>query len=333
MNSTRTSCVPRQKTHLGTYHVSNIADFLVGKRATALRGKVQLVMTSPPFPLNDKKSYGNLNGVEYRSWLSSLAVQLSQLLSPDGSIVIELGNAWVGGRPIQSTLHLEALLDFLNAPDANLRLCQQFVCYNPTRLPSPAQWVTVNRIRTTDSFTHVWWMAKSDFPKADNRRVLRPYGKEMKRLLERGSYNNGLRPSEHRISKKGFLKDHGGSIAHNLLELKAIDPDHPPRLPNVLRIPNTRSTDFFLTKCREKAIRPHPARMPPELAAFFINFLTDPRDLVLDPFAGSNTTGFVAELLGRRWVAVDTRKEYVAQSKLRFQDPRIKPRKKPRARR
>jgi hypothetical protein len=317
-----------QKTSKGRYFTGEIESLLKRGLGKSLKGRVQLLLTSPPFPLNDKKSYGNRNGAEFRKWLTELAGPFSQLLSPNGSIVVELGNAWVRGRPVQSTLHIESLLGFLRAPAANLRLCQQFICYNPTRLPSPAQWVTINRIRMTDSFTHVWWMSKSDYPKADNRRVLRPYGEDMKRLLKRGSYNNGLRPSEHRISKQAFLKNHGGSIAHNLLELEAIDPKHPPRIPNVLRIPNTSSTDFFLTKCRERDITPHPARMPQELAAFFINFLTDPGDLVLDPFAGSNTTGFVAELLERRWVAADARKEYVVQSKIRFQDPRLKRHKK-----
>lgn len=315
---------PLHETKRGRFFLGDCATRLRGALGRELRGRVTLILTSPPYPLNDKKAYGNLTGTAYRKWLRDLAAPLAELLAPDGSIVMELGNAWVRGRPVQSTLHLESLLSFLRAPKAGLRLCQQFVCYNPTRLPSPAQWVTINRIRTTDSFTHVWWMAKTDFPKADNRRVLRPYGPDMKRLLARGSYNNGRRPSEHRISAHGFLKRHGGSIAHNLLELEPIDPDHPPRLPNALRIPNTRSADFFLTACREKGITPHPARMPPELAAFFINFLTDPGDLVLDPFAGSNTTGFVAELLNRRWVAIDAKREYVDQSKLRFQDPRLR---------
>src|SRR5262249_15186534 len=126
------------------------------------------------------------------------------LLSDDGSIVIEVGNSWVPGRPVQSLLHLESLIGFVNNPQANLRLCQQFICYNPSRLPSPAQWVTVERIRLTDSYTHIWWMAKSDFPKANNRKVLRPYGSEMKALLKRRSYNSGNRPSEHRISENGF---------------------------------------------------------------------------------------------------------------------------------
>lgn len=315
---------PTQETHRGKYFVGDVRDLLSSGIGSRLKGRVQLILTSPPFPLNDKKSYGNLSGVQFRKWLTGLAEPLSKLLRPNGSIVIELGNAWIKGRPVQSTLHVESLLAFLKDRRAGLRLCQQFICYNPARLPSPAQWVTINRIRTTDSFTHLWWMAKSDFPKADNRRVLRPYGEDMKRLLKRGSYNNGKRPSQHQISTKGFLRNNGGSIAHNLLELDVIDPRHPPRLPNVLRIPNTRSTDFFLTRCREKGITPHPARMPPELAAFFINFLTEPGDLVMDPFAGSNTTGYVAELLGRRWVAMDARKEYVAQSRIRFQDPTLK---------
>ena len=52
-----------------------------------------------------------------------------------------------------------------------------------------------------------------------------------------------------------------------------------------------------------------------------MHFLTDAGDLVLDPFAGSNTTGFVAELAGRRWVAIDQEKKYVEQSRIRFRDP------------
>jgi site-specific DNA-methyltransferase (cytosine-N4-specific) len=252
----------------------------------------------------------------------------ADLLTPDGSIVIELGNSWVPGRPIQSLLHLEALLGFVKHPKAQLRLCQQFVCYNPSRLPSPAQWVTIKRIRVTDSFTHIWWMATSDFPKADNRRVLRPYSQSMKKLLQRGAYNAGKRPSEHNISPDGFLKDHGGSIAQNFFELKPMKENQESRLPNAFKFPNTNSNDFFLRTCRERGIKPHPARMPEGLAAFFIEFLTDPEDLVLDPLAGSNTIGFVAECLNRRWIAIDIREEYTEQSKIRFEDPILSQREK-----
>lgn len=112
-----------------------------------LRGKVQLLLSSPPFLLNSKKSYGNLNGEAYLKWFADLAPTFADLLTEDSSIVIELGNAWLSDCPILSLLHLEALMTFVKNPIVNLRLCQQFVCYNPARLPSPAQWVTVNRIR------------------------------------------------------------------------------------------------------------------------------------------------------------------------------------------
>lgn len=313
-----------QRTERGTYYHGDAVELLRSDVSNELKGRVQLILTSPPFPLNNKKSYGNLQGADYQRWFVDLAVIFSELLTKDGSIVIELGNAWIPGRPVQSLLPLQSLLGFVEHPGANLRLCQQFICYNPSRIPSPAQWVTVKRKRLTDSYTHVWWMAKSDDPKADNRNVLRPYSKSMKRLLKRQSYNAGSRPSEHHVSQDGFLTDHGGSIAHNFFELEPLDGKREVRLPNAFSISNTNSNDFFLRTCRAQAIKPHPARMPVGLAAFFIRLLTDPGDLVLDPFAGSNTTGFTAELLSRQWIAIDAKEEYVEQSKIRFEDPILK---------
>src|SRR5207249_3948088 len=90
-----------------------------------LRGRVQLVFSSPPFPLNRKKKYGNLTGQGYIEWLAGFAPLLTEFLTDDGSIVMELGNAWEPGQPIMSTLALEALLAFLK--EAKLHLCQQFI--------------------------------------------------------------------------------------------------------------------------------------------------------------------------------------------------------------
>lgn len=308
------------KTNLGEYHIDKCENKLRNLIQSGVRA--QLILTSPPFPLNNKKHYGNLNGDEYLQWLSDLAPLFASLLTDDGSIVIEIGNAWEKGRPIQSLLTLKSLLSFLENPQAELRLCQEFVCYNPARLPSPAQWVTINRIRTIDSFTHVWWMSKSDFPKADNSKVLRPYSKSMKKLLEKGSYNAGKRPSEHVISKNGFLTPHEGSIIHNVLELEQMDGNREVRFPqNALSIANTKSNDHFSLECKKNGVTPHPARMSPELVSFFIEFLTDEDDLVIDPFAGSNTTGYCAEKLKRKWISIDTERNYGEQSKYRFTDP------------
>lgn len=267
-------------------------------------GRVNLVFTSPPFPLNRKKRYGNKTGEEYLEWLSSYGPLLKKMLTPDGSIVMEVGNAWEQGSPVMSTLPTKALLRFQE--DNDFHLCQEFVWQNPAKLPSPAQWVNVDRMRVKDSFTKVWWMSTSERPKADNRRVLQEYSKSMKDLLKTGKYNSGKRPSEHNIGEESFLTNNGGAIPGS-----------------VLTYANTQANDEYQVYCRENEIELHPARMPIELAGFFINFLTDPGDLVLDPFAGSNTTGAAAERLSRFWISMEAEEKYVLGSFGRFENPVI----------
>jgi hypothetical protein len=277
----------------------DVESFLDSNVARAVKDEVQLAFTSPPFPLNRKKRYGNRTGEEYLEWLGDLARPLGDLLADDGSLVVELGNAWEPGEPVMSTLALRALLKLLES--GGFHLCQQFVVHNPARLPSPAQWVNVDRIRVKDAYTNVWWMSRTPRPKADNRKVLIGYSPSMRKLLRRQSYNAGGRPSQHHIGKKSFLTDHGGSIP-----------------PNVLTISNTVSTDEYRRYCIEADLQPHPARMSPKLAEFFVRFLTDDGDLVLDPFAGSNTTGATAEDLERRWLSIEPEAAYIAGSIGRF---------------
>jgi len=301
------------RTSRGSMYVGRIEEAFLTMPLKKVAGKVSLILTSPPFPLFTKKAYGNSTGKEYLDWLQSLAPSLAQLLADDGSIVIEIGNAWEPGVPVMSTLPLEALLAFKRA--ANLHLCQYIICHNPARLPSPAAWVNVERIRLKDSFTHVWWLAKTPRPKADNRRVLLPYGKDMQKLLNRGSYNAGRRPSGHVISPTGFLTNHGGAIAPSVLEL-----GDDSRLPEaVLKYSNTAWDAGYRSYCQARGLPSHPARMQGSLASFFIHLLTEERDIVLDPFGGSNTTGAVAEALRRRWLTVEENSVYAEGSKGRFE--------------
>jgi site-specific DNA-methyltransferase (cytosine-N4-specific) len=279
--------------------VGETARFLSSEEGIKYKGKVQLVFTSPPFPLNRKKRYGNIQGEAYIAWLAAFGPPLRDLLTPDGSIVMEIGNAWEPGNPTMSTLALKSLLGFVE--QGGLHLCQQFICHNPAKLPSPAQWVNVERIRVTDAFTHVWWMSTTPRPKADNRRVLREYSASMRQLLQTGSYNAGRRPSEHNIGETSFLRDNGGAIPSNVLSFS-----------------NTAATDDYQRYCVENNLPKHPARMPSGLADFFIKFLTDAEELVFDPFAGSNTTGASAERLGRRWLSLEMNPQYAAGSIGRF---------------
>ena len=239
--STRQLALPmlrsEYRTGFGVMYQTSSEEFLRSRSANRYHGKVRLIFTSPPFPLNRKKAYDNKQGPEYMEWLSNFAPLFVRFLKPDGSIVMEMGNAWEPGKPVMSTLALEALLEFLKR--GKLNLAQQFICHNPARLPSPAQWVNVERIRLKDSYTHVWWMSVCDRPYADNRNVLKPYSSSMLKLLKTGKYNSGKRPSEHQIGDTSFLKNNNGAIPSN-----------------VLTFANTAAMDRYQVYCREHDLRP-----------------------------------------------------------------------------
>ena len=290
---------PLYRTQKGVLYRGLSEEILQSKWFKPLAHSVNLIFTSPPFPLKKKKSYGNLNGNAYIEWLASFASVFDELLTEDGSIVIELGNSWVSRLPAMSIESLEALLELKRR--GNFYLCQEFIWHNPATLPSPVQWVNVERIRVKNSFSRLWWLSKTPRPKADNRSILQEYSPSMKKILKNKKYNSGKRPSGHNIGEKSFLKDNGGSIPSN-----------------VIYMANSRSSDPYLKYCKEHNIKYHPARMPVDLAKFFISFLTDENDIVVDPFAGSNITGLAAESMGRRWRSVEKDEMYAVASKARF---------------
>lgn len=300
------------KTDFGEMLHASIEDALLSAPLNRLKGACNLILTSPPFPLVRKKRYGNETGKAYLEWLRSLASGFAELLTEDGSIIIEIGNAWEPGMPVMSTLPLQALFAFKEASD--LYLCQHIICHNPARLPGPAAWVNVQRLRLKDSYTHVWWLSKTPYPKSDNRKVLNPYSKDMQRLLKSQKYNAGVRPSGHVISETGFLTNHGGSIGPNVLDLSGT---HYPEA--LLKFTGTKWDVEYRKFCKENDLPPHPARMQSALAAFFIQFLTDEGDLVLDPFGGSNTTGSVSEEMHRKWICVEANADYIEGSRGRFE--------------
>lgn len=258
-----------------------------------------MILTSPPYPLVSPKAYGNKVGEEYKEWLGQIFLDLRPLLKPRGSLVIEIGNAWDKGSPTMSTLPLETLINIKDYAD--YKVCQQFVWNNPNKLPGPATWVNIKRIRVKDAFTHIWWFSPTDDPKADNQKVLLPYSEGMKKLLQKQDYNRGERPSGHRIGD-GFLKSNKGAIPSN-----------------VLTYANSPEDPKYRSWCEENGLPRHPARMPMQLADFFIKLTTRKGDLVLDPFAGSNTTGKAAEENGRHWISIEQSSEYVQGSRGRFQ--------------
>jgi DNA modification methylase len=261
---------------------------------------VDLIVTSPPFALLREKTYGNESQAEYVDWLLQFAAAARPALKETGSFVMDLGGAYQRGKPVRSLYQWRVLLRMCD--DLGYRLAEEFYWHNPAKLPSPIEWVNKRKIRVKDSVNTVWWFSKGDWPKADVRQILAPYSDRMKKLIKDpdGFYKPKDRPSGHDISK-GFGTDNGGAIP-----------------PNLLTYPNTDSNSHYLRTCNAMERESHPARYPSELPAFFVKFLTDPGDLVVDIFSGSNTTGRVAADLGRRWISMEERRDYASLSAVRF---------------
>ena len=263
-------------------------------------GCINLLVTSPPFPLLRKKAYGNEDQAEYVEWLAEFAELALPKLADDGSLVIDIGGAYKRGVPVRSLHQFRFLLKLVD--EVGYHLAEEFYWHNPSKLPSPIEWVNKRKIRAKDSVNTVWWFSKTEWPKADVNPVRVPYSDRMKKLLDDPNrfYTAAERPSQHSISER-FSRDNGGALPSNLLS-----------------IANTDSNSYYIRTARELGITSHPARFPEGLPEFFIRMLTEPGDLVLDIFAGSNTTGAVAEREGRRWLAFEADRDYAALSVLRF---------------
>ena len=270
-------------------------------------GCVNLAFTSPPYALHFKKAYGNVSKADYVEWFLTFGREIYRVLTDDGSFVLNIGGSWNPGVPTRSLYHFKLMIALVE--DLGFHLAQECYWYNPAKMPVPAEWVTVRRVRVKDSVEHVWWLSKTPFPKADNRKVLRPYSADMLRLAKRG-VKAAVRPSGHNITASFDKIESGGSIPSNVLEDRVAD--------EMLVAGNNSANDAYTMRCKESGTKIHPARFPAALPEFFAKLLTDEGDLVLDPFAGSNTAGAVAERLGRRWVGMELLEEYLEASKFRF---------------
>lgn len=264
---------------------------------------INLVITSPPFALQRKKAYGNESQDQYVDWLCAFGKIVYQKLKDDGSFVVDIGGAYEKGQPTYSLYQFKTLIKLCD--EVGFHLAQPFYWHNPSALPAPIEWVNKRKLRAKTSVNTVWWLCKYPFCKADITKVLAPYSARMKQLIsdpegfikEEGT----IRPSGHILGKSSWTKNNGGSIPSNLLQIS-----------------NSESNSQYLRYCKKLEIKSHPARFPAGLPEFFIKFLTNEGDLVVDIFSGSNTTGQIAEKLNRKWISFDISQEYIAASVFRF---------------
>jgi site-specific DNA-methyltransferase (cytosine-N4-specific) len=261
---------------------------------------VNLVFTSPPFALQRQKEYGNRSEADYVDWLIEFAALVKKKLRADGSFVLDLGGAYQKGVPSRSLYPFRVVTRFCD--ELGFVLAEDFYWFNPSKLPSPIEWVNKRKLRAKDAVNTIWWFSKTAWPKANIANVLTPYSERMKKLIADPAafYTPKKRPSGHDIAAT-FGKDNAGAIPSNLLQ-----------------IANSESNGQYLNGCAAVGVTGHPARFPAKLPEFFIKMLTDPNDLVVDIFSGSNTTGAVAEQEGRRWLAFELDLGYLAASAFRF---------------
>lgn len=285
-------------TNNGQAYCGNCIDLI----QTELEDKsVQLFISSPPFPqVRDRNDYQNPDPNTFVDWLLNITQSLIPKLKSNGSIVFDLGHVYNYKNPTLNIYNYEFIYRVVK--ELNLNLCFQFFHYNPSSLPSPTAYCNRMKIRPKNSVNLAPWFSITPRPYADVTQVLNKYSRQFKKLLKIDEVkpNDYTTPSGHYIHNDTWVNNKG-SIPTNLL-----------------RIPNSDSRDPYLSACKSVGIKPHSARFPKDFARFFIKYLTEPNDLVVDIFAGSNTTGFCAEELNRQWKSFELDRSFVAASAFRF---------------
>jgi len=113
-----------------------------------------------------KKVYGNVDANEYLEWFRPFGEAFKRVLKPNGSLVIDIGGAWISGQPTRSLYHYELLI--MLCREVGFHLAQEFSWWNPAKLPTPAEWVTVWRVRVKDAINCVWWLSRTPWLRSCN---------------------------------------------------------------------------------------------------------------------------------------------------------------------
>jgi site-specific DNA-methyltransferase (cytosine-N4-specific) len=259
---------------------------------------IDLIFTSPPYPLLEKKkAYGNLPAREWVDWMVQLCDGWRELLTPTGSIMLNVGPTWNRGVPTQST-YIERLVVALE-DELGLHLCQRLYWQNPTKLPQPREWVAIQRVRVKPQVEPILWLSPNPRAAANNRNVLVPYSPRTRR--DAGASAIERRPSGIDVNRRSFAKDNGGAIPGD-----------------VLRVSNAVSNSTYHRALRATNGIIHPAMFPHEIVEFAVKLTTEPKQRVADMFFGSGVVGEVCERLDREWVGVERSLTYLEGAMVRF---------------
>lgn len=265
--------------------------------------RVDLILSSPPFPLQRKRRYGGPEPHQYVEFVLRSLEPLVGQLSPGASVVLHLGHDLFEPNSPARTMHQAELMLALRR-ELGLQLMDQ-LCWVGSKPPGPTQWASRQRMQLNSAWEPLLWLSPNPRSvKADNRRVLLPHSDRQRRLIARGGeqrtavYGDGA----YRVKPGSFGGQTEGMIAKNVLRFGSRCPDQ----------------DRYRAYARVEGLPVHAASMPLALASFLVQWLTEPGDLVADPFGGTVTTGRAAEVNGRRWVVTENVLEYLLGGRGRF---------------
>lgn len=303
------SLTEKAKAKLGNIRRGMVLTFAVGPNCTMLwanvedalaviePGSVQTILSSPPYPLQRPREYGNLPADQWVDWMLRLCEQMIPYLTETGSFMFNLGPVWKPGVPAQSLYQEKFLLRMEES--LGVHLLQRLDWSNPVKL-AQIQWNAKHRVRVKPSVEPIFWMSPNPNAYGNNLAVLRPYSKKGLEAIRNPRL--APRPCGEKFGPTSFV-DRGGSI--------------PPSL--ITATPTGKSDAAYRRAMRAAGMVPHPATMPAAVARFGILLASREGDTVLDPFSGSGTVPIEAARLGRNGIGIERARTYLEGSLIRAQ--------------
>ncbi len=238
------------------------------------RNSVDLIITSPPYADQRKKTYGGIHPDKYVEWFLPISGELLRTLKPTGTFVLNIKEKVSNGE--RHTYVLELILAMRKQ---GWLWTEEFVWHKKNSFPG--KWP--NRFR--DSWERLLQFNKAKDFNMYQDEVMVPMGNWARSRLQNLSAVD-LTRDESKVGS-GF----GKKIANWINRDKAYPS-------NVLHI---------ATECGNKS---HSAVFPEAIPEWFIKLFTKEGDTVLDPFLGSGTTSRVAKRMGRYSIGIEILEEY-----------------------
>lgn len=267
---------------------------------------IMLALTSPPYPLRCARAYGNVDEQEYVDFVTRSLEPIVKNLAPQGSVVLNVSqDIFMNRSPARSTYNERLVLAITDR--LGLHLMDRFVWHNASKPPGPIQWASKQRVQLNVAYEPVYWFAADPLRvNANNRRVLQPHSDRHAALIARGGEQRQavFGDGAYRINHGSFGNPTAGAIPRNVLPY-----GH-----------NCADSAAHRQHARELGFTTHGAPFPHSIPNFFIRFLSEVGQLVVDHFGGTLKTALAAERLGRRWLTTENILDYIRPSAELFRE-------------